>query len=398
MKLTDTQIRGIKATGSKQKLFDGGGLFLLVTETGSKLWRLKYRVAGKERLDALGKYPQISLKEARARREEIKLILDRGLDPSAERQKEKIRAAIDGTTFEMLAREWHGKKMPKVKELTAQRILRRLEMNVFPYIGRRPVSAITAPELLEVFQHMEKRGIAETARRVLQTCCDIWKYAVLTERAPQNIASNLKGVLTVVPVTHRASITDAKQVGALLRAIDAYQGHFSTQCALRLAPLVFVRPGELQHAEWSEIDFDKAEWVIPAEKMKMGTKHIVPLSRQALKILHDLRPVTGVGRYVFPHISKKERPMSPNTILSALRGMGYAKEEMSGHGFRSTASTLLNEQGYNRDWIERQLAHSERDGVRAAYNYAEYLPERRRMMQEWADFLAGLRADVAVVA
>lgn len=391
MKLTDAQLRGIKANGSKQKFFDGGGLFLLVTETGSKLWRLKYRVAGKERLEALGKYPQIGLKEARAKREEIKGMLDRRLDPSAERQKEKLRAVVDGTTFEMITREWHAKKLSKVKELTAQRTLRRLEMNVFPYLGRRPIKAITVPELLEVFQRMEKRGIAETARRVLQSCCDIWKYAVLTDRASQNIADNLRGVLTTVPVTHRASITDAKQVGALLRAIDTYQGHFPTICALRLAPLVFVRPGELQHAEWAEVDFDKAEWVIPAGKMKMKTKHIIPLSRQSLEILRDLRPVTGVGRYVFPHISKRDRPMSPNTILSALRSMGYAKEEMSGHGFRSTASTLLNELGYNRDWIERQLAHSERDGVRAAYNYAEYLPERRKMMQEWADHLDCLK-------
>ena len=391
MMLSDVQLRSIKANGSKQKFFDGGGLFLLVTETGSKLWRLKYRVAGKERLDALGKYPQIGLKEARARREEIKAMLERGLDPSAERQKEKVASELQGITFEMLATEWHARKLPKWGELTAHRVLRRLEMNVFPYIGKRPIADITVPELLKVFEHMEKRGIAETARRVLQTCCDVWKYAVLTERAPQNIAANLRGVLTPVPVTHRASITEPDNVGALLRAIDSYQGFFPTISALRFAPLTFVRPGELQHAEWSEINFENTEWVIPAEKMKMRSKHIVPLSRQAVQILTDLRPVTGVGRYIFPHISKKDRPMSPNTILSALRSMGYAKEEMSGHGFRSLASTLLNELGYNRDWIERQLAHGERNGVRAAYNYAEYLPERRRMMQEWADYLDGLR-------
>ena len=392
MPLTDAQLRGIKANGKKQKLFDGGGLFLLVTETGSKLWRLKYRVSGKERLDALGKYPQTGLKEARAKREQIKAMLDRGFDPSAERQKEKIQAVADSVTFEALAREWHSKRAPKLKELTAQRSLRRLEMNVFPHIGKRPIKAITVPELLEIFQRMEKRGIAETSRRVLQSCCDIWKYGVLTERVQQNIAVNLLGVLTVAPVTHRASITEPIKVGALLRAIDDYQGHFPTLCALRLAPLLFVRPGELRHAEWTEIDFDAAEWIIPAEKMKMKTKHIVPLAHQSLQILHDLYPVTGHGRYIFPHISKKDRPMSPNTILSALRSMGYAKEEMSGHGFRSTASTLLNEQGYNRDWIERQLSHSERDGIRAAYNYAEYLPERRKMMQEWADFCDKLKA------
>ena len=391
MMLSDVQLRSIKANGSKQKFFDGGGLFLLVTETGSKLWRLKYRVSGKERLDALGKYPQIGLKEARARREEIKAMLERGLDPAAERQKEKVFSELQSVTFEMLAKEWHTRKLPKWGELTAHRTLRRLEMNVFPYIGKRPIADITVPELLKVFEHMEKRGIAETARRVLQTCCDVWKYAVLTERAPQNIADNLRGVLTAVPVTHRASITEPDNVGALLRAIDNYQGFFPTICALRFAPLTFVRPGELQHAEWSEVNFDKKEWVIPAEKMKMKAKHIVPLSRQAVQILTDLRPVTGVGRYIFPHISKKDRPMSPNTVLSALRSMGYAKEEMSGHGFRSLASTLLNELGYNRDWIERQLAHGERNGVRAAYNYAEYLPERRKMMQEWADYLDELK-------
>ena len=220
MKLTDAQIRGIKATGNKQKLFDGGGLFLLVTETGSKLWRLKYRVNGKERLDALGKYPLIGLKEARAKREGIKFMLDRGLDPSVERQKEKIQATINSTTFEVLAREWHAKKLPNVNELTAQRILRRLEMNVFPYIGRCPISAIITLELLRVFQYMEKREIAKTAHRVLQLCCDIWKYAVLTERAPQNIVSKLKGVLTVVPVTHRASIIVSH--GCYLRTIFSF--------------------------------------------------------------------------------------------------------------------------------------------------------------------------------
>ncbi len=253
------------------------------------------------------------------------------------------------------------------------------------------VAEVTAPELLSALHRVEKRGAIETAHRILQICSQVFRYAIATGRAERNVSVDLIGALAPVKKRHHASITDPVEVGKLLRIIDGYEGFFVTKCALQLAPLFFVRPGELRHAEWSEFDFEKAEWRIPAEKMKMREQHIVPLSTQAITILQELKALTGDGKYVFPSIRSSKRPMSENTVLGALRRLGYTADEMTGHGFRSLASTLLNENSWNRDAIERQLAHAERNNIRAAYNYAEYLPERRKMMQWWADYLDELK-------
>ena len=296
-------------------------------------------------------------------------------------------------SFEKVAREWYQRFQPKWSPSHSLDIIQRLEKNIFPQLGSHPIREITASELLAAIRLIEGRGAVESARRVLQMCGQVFRYAIATGQANRDIAADLRGALPPAREKHHASITDPRGVAQLLRAIDGYEGSLVACCALRLAPLVFVRPGELRHAEWAEIDFEKAEWRIPAEKMKMREQHIVPLSRQAVAILRKLHPLTGSGTYVFPSIRTPARPMSENTVLAALRRMGYTKDEMTGHGFRSMASTLLNEQGWNRDAIERQLAHGERNAVRAAYNFAEFLPERRRMMQAWADYLAKLKSD-----
>ncbi|HHD63208.1 MAG TPA: DUF4102 domain-containing protein, partial [Desulfobulbaceae bacterium] len=385
--LTDTKVRTIRPRKSPQKLFDGGGLFLLVTPSGGKLWKFKYRFEGKEKKLSFGAYPDISLVEARQRREEARSLLAHGVDPSATKKAQKVADTQETETFEVIAREWHEKFAPSWAASHAGKIIRRLELYVFPWIGSKPIKSITAQELLSVLRRIEAKGILETAHRTQQNCGRVFRYAVATGRAERDPSGDLRGALPPANGKHMATITEPKEIGGLLRAIADYQGSIVTRCALRLAPLVFVRPGELRQAEWKEINFDTMEWRIPAEKMKSGVPHIVPLSRQTVEVLQEIFPLTGQGRYVFPSPRTDTRPMSNNAILAALRRMGYAKEEMSGHGFRSMASTLLNEQGWNRDAIERQLAHAERNSVRASYNYAEYLPERRVMMQHWADYL-----------
>jgi len=279
----------------------------------------------------------------------------------------------------------------------ASKITARLEKDVYPYIGNRPVNEVRAPELLSVLRRVENRGAIETAHRIRQHCGQVFRYAVATGRAERDPSQDLRGALQPSKTVHHASITEPKKVGGLMRAIDSYEGYQVSRCALQLAPLLFVRPGELRQAEWTEFDLDNAEWRIPADKMKMKQPHIVPLSTQAITILKDIHPLTGSGRYVFPSVRTRKRPMSENTVTGALRRLGYQSGEMTGHGFRSMASTLLNEQGWNRDAIERQLAHAERDEVRAAYNYAEHLPERKRMMQAWADYLDGLKNGADIV-
>jgi integrase len=275
--------------------------------------------------------------------------------------------------------------------------MRRLEMDVFPWVGSRPVSQITAPELLSCLRRIESRGALDTAHRAHQNCSQVFRYAIATGRAERDPAADLRGALPPPAGGHFASTTEPSKIGALLRAIDGYEGTFVARCALRLAPLVFVRPGELRMAEWAEFHLDDAEWRIPAERMKARVQHIVPLSTQAVSILRDLHPFSGSGRFLFPSVRTPARPMSNNTLNAGLRRLGYTTDDQTAHGFRSMASTLLNEQGWNRDAIERQLAHGERDEVRAAYNYAQHLPERRKMMQAWADYLDGLRAGAAVV-
>jgi integrase len=296
-----------------------------------------------------------------------------------------------------MAREWHTKFARTWASSTADVILRRLERDVFPWIGSRAIAEISAAELLAVLRRIESRGALETAHRAHQYSGQVFRYALATGRAERDPSGDLRGALPPVKSRHHASITDPKSVGELLRAISSYRGSFVVKCALRLAPLVFVRPGELRNAEWTEINLDAGEWRIPAARMKMGAPHIVPLSTQAVAILRELHALTGFGKYVFPGTRSRARPMSENTVNAALRRLDYDSDQMTGHGFRSMASTLLNEAGWHRDAIERQLAHAERDKVRAAYNYAEHLPGRRRMMQAWADYLESLEAGAEVI-
>jgi integrase len=381
-----------KPQAKSVRLSDGRGMYLEISPAGGKWWRFKYRFAGKERRISLGVYPDVPLAAAREKREEARRQVAAGIDPGEQRKAAKV-ALVESTenTFEAIAREWFGMFSTKWVNGHADKIIRRLELNVFPWLGSRPIKAITAPELLAVLRRVESRGANETAHRALQVCGRVFRYAIATGRAERDPSRDLSGALAPIQERHFASITEPVAVGELLRAIDAYKGAFVTRCALRLAPLVFVRPGELRAAQWVEFDFDKAEWRIPASRMKARVQHIVPLSTQAVAILRELQPLTGRFPFAFPSVRSRYRAMSENAVTGALRRMGYTGQDMTGHGFRSMASTLLNEQGWNRDAIERQLAHGERDAVRAAYNYAEHLPERRRMMQAWADYLENLQ-------
>lgn len=389
--LTDTKVRTVKPKEKPFKIADGKGLFLVVQPNGSKYWRFRYRFADKEKLLALGIYPDVTLADARRKRDDARKLLADAVDPGMAKQlKKRAQRLTAENSFETIAREWHIKFSSKWTEEHGGKILVRLEKDIFPWLGARPITEINAPELLSVLRRIENRGALETAHRTLQYCGQVFRYAIATGRAERDISFDLRGAIPPVKKRHLASITNPKQIGTLLRALKDYNGHLITKCALQLAPLIFVRPGELRQAEWSEINFEIAEWRIPAEKMKMRITHIVPLSTQALAILQEIKYLTGNGKYVFPSLRTLSRPMSNNAVLAALRRLGYAKDEMTGHGFRSMASTLLNEQGWNRDAIERQLAHAERNNIRAAYNYAEYLPERRKMMQHWADYLESL--------
>ena len=392
MRLTDTFIRNLKPSGLVQKHSDGGGLYLHMSAVGGKLWRMGYRFEGKQKTLSFGVYPAVSLKDARQRREEAKELLAAGVDPSF--NKKAVKASITANTqntFEIIAREWFEKFSAGWSESNKVKVLARQKNYIFPFIGTKPIRDVSAPELLEALRHIERSGSLDTAHRALQDCSRIFRYAVATGRGDRDTAADLRGALPPAKGSSFATITDPKSVGALLRAIDGYEGGIVVASALRLAPLVFVRPGELRQAEWSEFDLDNAEWRIRAERMKMRQVHIVPLSRQALIILRKLRQFSGHGNFLFPSPRTDARPMSDVALLAALRRMGYTKEQMTVHGFRAMASTLLNEKGYNRDWIERQLAHGERDSIRAAYNYAEYLQERQIMMQEWADYLDNLK-------
>jgi len=390
MALTDLQVKKAKVMEKPQKLADGGGLYLLVQPNGAKYWRLKYRVAGVEKVLALGVYPEISLADARERRDGARKLLANGADPSTVKKAKKAAAvALTENSFEVVAREWFMKHAPNWASTHSSKVIRRLELDAFPWIGKRPIADITAPELLAMLRRVESRGALDTAHRVHQNCGQVFRYAIATGRAQRDPSADLRGALPPPSRQHYPTITEPKAIGALLRAIDGYTGTYSTRYALRLAPMLFVRPSDLRKAEWCEFNLDKAEWRIPAKRMKMKAVHIVPLSTQAVKIIQELYCVSGAGKYVFPSVRTMSKPMSDNTVNAALHRLGY-KGEFVAHGFRHMASTLLNEQGWNRDAIERQLAHAERDGVRAAYNYAEYLPERKCMMQGWADYLDGL--------
>jgi integrase len=390
MTLSATTLSSTKklAKGAKpQKLADEKGLYLLVTTSGL-YFRFDYRFGGKRLTLALGVYPDLSLKAAREKHREARQHLANGIDPG---QVKKATKTMDKTrtanSFEAVAREWFAKKSPVWAETHSSKVIVRLEQDIFPWLGAKPIAEVTAPDLLAALRRIESRGAVDTAHRAKQACSQVFRYAIATGRAERDPAADLRGALQSINKQHFSTITEPLKIGALLRGLHGYSGSFVVQCALKLAPLTFVRPGELRRAEWEEVDLDRAEWRIPAAKMKMKTTHIVPLSRQAVQILKELHPLTGSGKYLFPSVRTNDRPMSENTVNGALRRLGYSKEEITGHGFRGMASTSLHEQGWQSDIIERQLAHGERNPVKAAYNHAEYLPERRRMMQAWANFL-----------
>jgi integrase len=391
--LTDTAVKAAIRDASKAqkpvKRFDQGGLFLLATATGTGLWRFRYQFDGREKLIGLGKYPDVNLKQARERRDDARKLVADHVDPSSARQAEKAARA---DSIEIVAREW----LAAQKDLepgTIRAHTQRLDDYVFPYLGKRPIKTVEPPDLLTALRRIEHKGLHDTARRTLSLCGRVWRYAIATGRATRDITRDLEGALTSVQSTHFAAVIDPKAVGELLLALDSYRGQPAVCYALKLAPMLFVRPGELRHAEWPEIDLDakNPEWRIPAEKMKMGTPHIVPLARQAVELLRELR-VISTGRYLFPSLRTGARPMSENTVNAALTRLGYTGEMQTGHGFRTIASTMLNELGWHPDLIELQLSHQERNKVRAAYNQAQRLDERRKMMQAWADHLDTLRA------
>jgi integrase len=394
--LTTTEIRAAKPREKPYKLSDEGGLYLLINPNDSRWWRLKYRFEGREKALSLGVYPHVSLQQARTQRDDAKKAVANGIDPSVKRQAEK---SANANTFEAIAREWLGLQEKRLAPATYTKALWTFETLVFPYIGNRPIAKIGPTDVLKVLKRIEGRGVHETAHRTRQRCAQVFRFAVQTERAERDVTADLRGALAPVVSEHHAAITEPARIGELLRAIEGYSGHVVTAHALKLAPFLFVRPGELRHAEWSEFDMEGHEphWRIPGEKMKMGEQHVVPLSKQAVALLRELKLVTGQGKYVFPSVRTRSRPMSENTVNAALRRLGYTSDEMTGHGFRSLASTNLNEQGYHPDLIELQLAHAERNQVRAAYNKAQRLPERRKMMQAWADYLDGLHAGGNVI-
>jgi integrase len=395
--LSEIKLRNAKPQAKAYKIFDGGGLYLFVTPSGGKLWHFKYRFDRKEKKLTFGPYPEISLLDARQKRDEARRQLANDIDPGAVRKAQKQANVQETETFEVIAREWHGRFISTWTEGHAETIMSRLERDLFPWIGKRPIAEIKAPELLAVMRRVESRGALESAHRIRTICGQVFRYAVATGRAERDPSADLKGALPQPQDKHRAAITEPKEVGALLRAIDSYEGSFIVKCALKFAPLVFVRPGELRHAEWEEINLENAEWNIPGSKMKMREPHLVPLSKQAIEILTELKKLTGSGRYVFPGRTS-ERPMSDNAILAALRNMGYPKEEMSGHGFRAMARTILDEVLQVRpDFIEHQLAHAVRDPNGRAYNRTAHLNERRKMMQTWADYLDGLKTGAKVI-
>lgn len=398
--LTDTAIRKAKPATKPLKLSDGSGMYLLLKPDGGRYWRVDYRHDGKRKTLALGVYPAVSLSDARQRREDARRLLANGIDPGALRKEAKqarVEAArASGETFEAIARDWMARQ--DVAEVTANKTRWILEVFLFPEIGQRPIAEITPRDLLDVLHKIEATGKLETAKRARVKAGQVFRYAVLEGKSEVDPTASLKGALKSPKEKHHAAVTDPVRIGELLRAIDGYSGQFTTLKALQLAPLVFVRPGELRQAVWSEFDLDDAIWRIPAQRMKMKAAHLVPLSVQAVGVLRELRQLTGNGHYVFPGIRTDSRPMSENTINAALRGLGYSGEEMTGHGFRSMAATRLNEMGWNSDAIERQLAHVESNKVKAAYTHAaQYLDERTRMMQAWADYLDGLRRGAEVM-
>lgn len=404
MALTDTAIRNAKPGLKVIRMADGEGLSLEITPAGGKHWRFRYRFLGKANMLALGSYPAIGLKDARARRDHARQLLAQGIDPSHAKKEEQAKTEAEtaelATTFEVVAREWHEKQIKVWSAGHAAKIMGRMEMHLFPVIGGTPITQLRAPAILALLREIEARGNHETTQRLRQYCESIFAYAIVTGQAERNVGLDLRGALAPSRAKNRPAITEPKAVGALLRAIDSYEGSPVTKNALRLAPYVFVRPGELRMMEWAEIDMDAPQgpqWVIPAEKTKMRRPHIVPLAQQAVAILEEMRLLTGVARFVFPCNRSNDRCMSDMTMNAALRRLGYDQGTMCAHGFRAMASTLLHELGWPSEIIERQLAHAESNKVKAAYNRAEHLPERRKLMLAWANYLDGLRTGAKII-
>ncbi len=389
--LSDTAIRNAKPNSDKpSKLYDEKGLYLIVAPSGGKWWRFNYRFGGKRKTLSMGTYPDTSLKDARDKRDTARKQLEQGIDPSENRKAKKAAQSAQTNTFDVVAREWHDKFKPTWVEGHAAIQLRIMERDLFPLIGKQPIADIGAPALLECLRLIEVRGAMNTAHRAKQIAGQVFRYAVATGRAERDPTGDLKDALPTIKPVHFPAITEPQAIGELLRAIDGYKGQLTTCCALKIMPLVFVRTGELRRAQWADIDLDAAEWRYFVTKT--DTPHIVPLSTQALAILRELHPLTGKGRYVFPSLSDYTRPMSDNCILSALRRLGYSDKEMTGHGFRAMARTILDETlGFRVDFIEHQLAHKVKDPNGRAYNRTAHLPERKAMMQAWADYLDGLK-------
>lgn len=397
-KLTDTAAKNAKPKDKPFKLFDGGGLYLLVKPNGSKLWHYKYQFDGKEQNLSIGIYPDISLKDARTQHENARVLLARGVNPSKHKQATKAETAANAeNTLQAVALEWFVKFTSDQAPEHRERQKRRLERHVFPYLGSSPIADIEPPDILAVLRRIEAAGTLETAHRVKALIGQVFRYAVATGRAIRDQTADLKGALPPAKGGHFAAITDPKEVGELLRAMAGYRGAIETHTALQLSAYTFTRPGELRQMEWAEIDTEKALWTIPVEKMKAGRVHVVPLCKQALALLEELRPLTGRRRYVFPSRTDTSKPMSSNTVRSALKRLGYDSDSMTAHGFRAMASTMLYELGYPSDVIEKQLAHTVGNDVRRAYDRSQLMLERTAMMQQWADYLDSLRDGAQVI-
>jgi integrase len=414
-KLSDKEIQAAKPRDKQYKLSDGDGLILLIRESGKKLWQLRYRFGGKEKTLSIGQYPLVPLIEARNKAFKARQSIHEGIDPLAAKQVAKAALVEQaeqqkqdtGTAFEVVAREWFDKfrKSNDWEDNHASKILGRLEKDIFPWMGKRPINEITAPELLAVVRRIENRGALETAHRALSECGRVFRYAVACGTAERDPSGDLKGALPPYKKNnHFAAITDTKLVGDLMRDIEGYSGTTVVRCAFALSPRLFLRPGELRKMEWDWIDFDEAMLTIPSHAHKTGKKtqapHLVPLSSQSIEILQEIQPLTGDDKYVFPGARDRNRPMSDNAVRSAMRRLGWTGDEMTPHGFRAMASTIMDNMGYKQEWLERQLAHDEANKVKAAYKrdlHLMYMPERQKMMQEWSDYLDSLRAGGQVI-
>ncbi|MCG3464004.1 tyrosine-type recombinase/integrase [Xenorhabdus bovienii] len=396
MKLTDLAIKRAKPKEKAYTLADSNGLSLLIDTNGSKGWRYRYQYAGKTKMISLGVYPVVTLTEARTKRDEARKLVANGINPSEARKAEKISTAnLIENTFENIANEWYEKRTDRWSASYAEEMMETFEKDVFPYIGKRPIAEIKPMELMAVLSRINERGATEKLRKVRQRCGEVWRYAIVTGRAEYNPAPDLASAFVSHKKTHYAFLI-ADEIPELYKALNAYTGSFMVKMGMRLQMMTGVRPGELRRAEWSEIDFNKAQWEIPAEKMKMRRPHIVPLSRQSIDILEQIKPITGQGKYVFPGRINQSQPMSEMALNVLIRRIGYAGR-VTGHGFRHTMSTILHEQGYNTAWIETQLAHVDKNSIRGTYNHAQYLDGRREMLQWYADYMDALERSENVV-